>query len=76
MAMEELEREVLRLPESSRLELLNVILGSFTSDVSPEIEAAWGIETNRRLDAILRGEMRTYPADEVLRELRAGLLQE
>jgi hypothetical protein len=75
MAMEELEREVLRLPESSRLELLNVILGSFTSDILPEIEAAWGIKSNHRLNAILRGEMRTYPADEVRRELRAGLLQ-
>ena len=42
---------------------------SLAQDMEPEIDAAWQLEIDRRLQAIDRGEMRSIPWDEARQRL-------
>ena len=62
--------EALALPVSERAELAERILDSLGNEPTAERLANWAIETESRLDAIARGELRTRPAEEVFSRLR------
>ena len=62
--------EILALPPNERAELAERILDSLGEEPSEERIARWASETESRLDAIGRGELRTRSAEEVFSRLR------
>lgn len=62
--------EVLALPVNERAELVERILDSLSEAPDKERLKRWAAETESRLDAIDRGELRTIPGDEVFARLR------
>ena len=62
--------EALALPTNERAELAERILDSLGDEPTQERLARWAAETESRLDAIERGELRTRPAEEVFSRLR------
>ena len=68
---QDLANEAMKLSPEERVNLAEKL---WTSVDTPEaIAAAWDVEIERRLAQIDSGEVETYPADEVIAELRAKL---
>lgn len=59
------------LPPAERLQLVEEILGSL-DETDPSIDRLWARETEDRLAAWRRGEIRDVPLDDVLRRYRHG----
>jgi putative addiction module component (TIGR02574 family) len=70
---ENIESQVLKLPRRKRaqiaLQLLNSLEQEQSSVSRDAIEKAWVDESLRRLEAYRRGQMGSYPAEEVIAEL-------
>lgn len=64
-----LETAALELPRADRVHLAERLIESLDTD--DEVLQAWIDESERRLDAIERGEAKTVPFEEVMAELRA-----
>ncbi len=64
-----LETAALELPRADRVHLAERLIESLDTD--DEVLQAWIDESERRLDAIERGETKTVPFEEVMAELRA-----
>lgn len=62
--------EVLALPVDERAELVDRILDSLGETPDKERLEKWATETESRLDAIDRGELKTRPGEEVLADLQ------
>jgi putative addiction module component (TIGR02574 family) len=62
--------EVLALPVDERAELVDRILDSLGETPDKERLEKWAAETESRLDAIDRGELKTRPGEEVLADLQ------
>ena len=62
--------EVLALPVHERAELVERILDSLSETPDKERLERWAAETESRLDAIDRGELKTLPGEEVLARLK------
>ena len=81
--LDRIEAEVLQLPIEDRERLVERLLASlefvgepalpFSGFATAEIERSWIEECERRLELIKRGEMATYPAEEVFARLEARL---
>lgn len=65
------EAVALALPREERARLAQRLIESLDDD--PEVEEAWAIEIQRRLDSIDRGEVEMIPAEQVLAEARRRL---
>ncbi len=61
----------LKLPPRSRAKLAEQLLRSLDDPNQKEIDSLWANEAEARVDAFERGEMKTIPAREVFRKLRA-----
>lgn len=73
-ATESLLEEALDLPESERAELAAALLRSLDPEYSsPEIEAAWAIEIQKRIRSIDAGEVKMIPWEEVRARLESKL---
>ncbi len=70
MTLEELEAEAAQLPEDARILLVDRLTASLAGPVDPEIEQAWAVEAERRLDELLQGKVKGIPAAEVLAGMR------
>lgn len=66
---EQILREALDLPPIDRAELVERILASFEFPARKDIDAAWALEVEDRIDAYERGEIRSSPASQVFREI-------
>jgi putative addiction module component (TIGR02574 family) len=66
----ELERQARQLSAEERAQLAELLLESLHEGPIAEIEAAWAVEIQERVAAFERGELRTYPAEEVFAEAR------
>jgi putative addiction module component (TIGR02574 family) len=64
-----LETAALELPRADRVHLAERLIESLDTD--DEVLQAWIDESERRLDAIERGEAKTVPFEEVMAALRA-----
>jgi putative addiction module component (TIGR02574 family) len=73
LAFDELEREALQFPAEARLYLAERLFSSISVETSPEIDAAWYAEIDRRFQAIQNGTVKTENAYEVLARIRATL---
>ncbi|MSR21208.1 MAG: addiction module antitoxin RelB [Gemmatimonadetes bacterium] len=66
MTIEQLEAEVLNLPQTERARLAQRLIASL--DANAPLERAWYDEAERRLAAVESGGLPEFPADEVLAE--------
>jgi putative addiction module component (TIGR02574 family) len=77
-SLEQLEAEVLDLPISERVHLVQRLIASLDeeeADDPQEVERAWEEEIRRRLAEIDAGTAELIPAEEVFAELRSQLRQ-
>ena len=69
-SVKELERQARQLSVEERAQLAELLLESLHEGPVAEIEAAWTIEIRERVASFERGELQTYPAEEVFAEAR------
>jgi putative addiction module component (TIGR02574 family) len=72
MTVEQIEAEVLKLPEHARVELLDRLMRSLaeTSATEPAVAEAWTQEAVRRDEEMETGHIAGIPAEEVFEDLR------
>lgn len=70
MSLAEFESQLLSLPESDRLHLVEVLWESLLPERVWERSRKWADEAERRLDAVQSGRLPLVGADQVLQELR------
>ncbi|HXO27783.1 MAG TPA: addiction module protein [Thermoanaerobaculia bacterium] len=73
--LEQIEDEVLRLPEESRVRIMERLLSSFQEQAGSEEEGiarAWVEEAERRDDEMSSGKEEGLPAQEVISKLRSS----
>jgi putative addiction module component (TIGR02574 family) len=73
MTLRLLEKKVLELPPRSRVRLAEKIMESIDDYATPELEAAWDDEIERRVKDIQTGAEKGIPAGEVMKEARRAL---
>jgi putative addiction module component (TIGR02574 family) len=69
----ELKQEVLKLPLSTRAELIKTLIESVENPSDAELEQLWAAEADRRIAAAERGEMKTYSREEMLVRVKSAL---
>lgn len=70
MPLAELENQLLALPESDRIHLLELLWESLAPDDIRWRADKWTDEAERRLDAVNAGELPLLDAQKAFRELR------
>ncbi len=73
MDINQLEQEVLFLPEEVRAQLAHKLLLSLDVPSQNEIEEDWLIEAGRRSKELDRGTVKAIPAEDVRRKAQALL---
>jgi len=68
--VKELDRQARQSAAEERAQLAELLLESLHEGPLAEIEAAWAVEIRERAAAFERGELQTYPAEEVFAEAR------
>ena len=73
MTVEQIEAEVLKLPEQAQVELLGRLIRSLadTAAIDPDVAEAWAQEAIRRDEEMESGSVAGIPAEEVFAELRS-----
>jgi len=66
----ELEQQACTLLPEERTQLAEVLLESLHDSSLSEIETEWEQEIGKRVAAFDRGELQTYPAEDVFAEAR------
>ena len=64
---EEIIAAALKLPPESKAKLADELLASLDGPEQTEIDDAWAVEAERRIDDYDAGGIKTIPADQVLR---------
>jgi len=62
-------RDALELAPTDRAELVEQILASFEFPARKDIDAAWALEVEDRIDAFERGQIGSSSANAVFREI-------
>jgi putative addiction module component (TIGR02574 family) len=73
MSAESITAAALALTPEEKAKLAEQLLDSLDRPDQAEIDTAWAEEAERRIDRLDRGEERTVPADQALRDARARL---
>lgn len=75
ITFENIAQAARQLPYDEKAALAQLLFEELGSGqfASKEIEAAWIEESERRLDAYLRGEMTASPTDEVIARVRSRI---
>ncbi|HZF07320.1 MAG TPA: addiction module protein [Thermoanaerobaculia bacterium] len=73
LPVHDLESEALQLPQEERARLAKTLLLSLDSTAEGDVDQVWAEEAMYRYREIERGEVPTFPSDEVFREARALL---
>jgi putative addiction module component (TIGR02574 family) len=68
-SFKDIEKSARALSAEDRAKLVESLLESLHAPVS-DVEAAWGQEIQRRVDAFDRGELPAHPAEDVFAEAR------
>jgi len=71
--LEKVAEEALSLPVSERAALARILIQSAdaeTAEDSAEVDSAWQIEVENRIDQVLSGSVKSIPAAEVFARLR------
>jgi putative addiction module component (TIGR02574 family) len=64
-------KDALSLPPGARAMLADHLLESLDWEKQEEIDEAWAVEAERRMQEIRDGKVQTIDGEEVMRELRA-----
>jgi len=64
-------KDALSLPPGARAMLADHLLESLDWEEQKEIDEAWAVEAERRMQEIRDGKVQTIEGEEVMRELRA-----
>ena len=70
LTIEELTREAMQLPATSRVVLADKLMESLESEEVDEIQRIWAAEAIRRRDEIRSGQVKAIPGEQVLDEVR------
>jgi putative addiction module component (TIGR02574 family) len=75
MTLDQIVEETRQLPQDVRAELVERILLWAHGGIEPSVEAAWKLESQRRIAEIQTGKAKGVPLEEALAEARniAGL---
>jgi putative addiction module component (TIGR02574 family) len=73
MSVTSIETEVLNLSPKDRAHLIDVIWESFSEPEIKAREAAWAAESERRIDAHDKGQLKARDASDVFADLRKSL---
>ena len=71
--LQELQNEVLKLDEGSRIELVHSVLEKCDFENSEHCQTAWDTEIMKRIEAIDTGKAQLAPVAEVFEELDRAL---
>lgn len=71
--LKECEEQAMRLPAEERARLAEYLIASLDELDTAENEHLWVEEAAARYDAYKRGEIKSYPAEEAIREIRDSL---
>ena len=73
--LNEIEQELLHLPQAERARLAHRLIVSLDEDLPPDagVEAAWLEEIKQRDAEIERGDVQTIPAEEAMRRVSEAL---
>jgi len=69
MQKEEIIQTILSMPPLDRIEIMDRVYDSFDDDDQDEYDKEIAEEADRRVEAFLRGEMKTTPAEEVYEKI-------
>ena len=70
-ALEDVLTSAKTLPRSDKAELARIMIKDLETSDDVDVEPLWLEEVQRRVEAVERGEMKTYDGDEVLARLRS-----
>jgi putative addiction module component (TIGR02574 family) len=70
MTVEQIVAEARQLPRAQKSELFDLLLVESFAQPDPEIDAAWRVETRRRIAEIESGKVQGIPGEQVMAELR------
>lgn len=73
MSFASIQDEITRLSSTERAQLIDILWESLDEVRVKEIEAKWAAESEERIDAVDRGELRTVDGPSALRELHSSL---
>jgi len=73
MSLTSIQEEIGRLSSDERAKLIDILWESLDEKRVKEIEAKWAAESEERIDAVDRGELRTMDGPSALRDLRSSL---
>ncbi|ACU89218.1 addiction module protein [Desulfomicrobium baculatum] len=72
-ATTKLTEQLLSLPCEDRIRIVEKLLESLNAPADEEIEQAWAVEAERRIDELNSGTVRTIPGEEVFADIRQRL---
>ena len=73
MSFTTIQNEISRLSPTERAMLIDILWESLDEARVKEIEAKWAAESERRIDAVERGELPTVDGPSAIQELRSSL---
>jgi putative addiction module component (TIGR02574 family) len=69
----EIQKELSALPTEERAKLALALIESLEPEGEGDVAEAWRLESERRYEQYLRGDIETIPADEVFARVRLRL---
>ena len=72
-ALQKIEANLLSLPSSSRVYLIEKLCESLEDEPLSDVEAAWAREIEQRIRTLDSGQVSPMPADEVFQNVRQKL---
>lgn len=60
---------IFSLPPTDRIEIIETVMDDFGNPETKELEKIWADEADKRIDAFLKNEVSTIPAEDVFNSL-------
>lgn len=73
MSFVSIQDEITSLSSTERARLIDILWESLDEARVKEVEAKWATESEKRIDAVDRGELQTIDGPSALQELRSSL---
>ena len=67
---EQILKQAMALPLQERVELVEQLLATFQSPPDPQLDELWARESEERLDAYDRGELKAVSSEEVFDRIK------
>ena len=67
---DELVADILSLLPIERLEIIDKLIASFDSDSHDEVSISWAVESERRIDSYIKGDIKEVDSDIVFNRLK------